>query len=69
MLADGYVLTSASGGGETILSHADFLSVKTKSSEYTPADGRTHGKLEALERDSFLPRSLMDGMRFSVIVG
>jgi hypothetical protein len=33
VLADGYVLTSASDADETILSHADFLSVKTKLAE------------------------------------
>ncbi|WP_447884762.1 cytoplasmic protein [Serratia fonticola] len=31
--ADGYVLASLSDHGETILSHADFLSVKTKLAE------------------------------------
>jgi hypothetical protein len=30
VLADGYVLESAADGDETILSHADFLSVNTK---------------------------------------
>lgn len=38
--------------------------------EYSaPVDGWTHDKLEALERDTFLLRILMDGMRFSVSVG
>lgn len=32
-LADGYVLTSPSEQGEVILSHADFLSVKSKLAE------------------------------------
>lgn len=33
MLADGYVLESSVDGDEIILSHADFLSVKTKLAE------------------------------------
>lgn len=33
VLADGYILESLSDGGEVILSHADFLSVRTKLAE------------------------------------